>query len=91
MLGKGRQSRIGRGMDLSGGRCASCDQGSVDLVVLGSLQVKHGIGSHLRRLEYDDHKTIAAKLPDDVLLIAAARLDADALDAMLRNQAESML
>src|SRR6266852_7265200 len=83
MLGKGRQARIGRGMDLLGGRRTSCDQASVDLVVLCSLQVKHGIRSYLRGLEHDDHKTIAPKLADNCLLVAAARLDADSLDAML--------
>jgi hypothetical protein len=34
MLGKGRQARVGRGMDFCGDRRASCDQASVDLVVL---------------------------------------------------------
>src|SRR5215204_2797128 len=82
MLGKRRQTRIGPGMDLLGRRRAGSDQGGIDLVVLGPLQVKLGIGAHLRRLKHDDDKTIAPQLCDHRLLVAAARLDPDPLDAM---------
>src|SRR5215211_1481451 len=82
MLGKRRQTRIGRGMDVLGRRRAGSDQGGIDLVVLGPLQVKLGIGAHLRGLQHDDDKTIAPQLCDDRLLVAAARLDPDPLDAM---------
>src|SRR5262249_39486517 len=79
MLRKSRQSRIRSRMDLLGRCGAGCDQGRVDLVVLGSLPLKLGIGAHLRRLEYDHGHIMLAQRGHHLLLVAAARLDADAL------------
>src|ERR1019366_2090546 len=80
MLGKRRQARIRRSMDLlNGGRTLS-NQGGIDLVVLCPLQMKLGIGPHLRGLEHDDLELVTAKMRYDCLLIAAARLDPDPLD-----------
>src|SRR6266545_2721650 len=82
MLCEWRQARIGRGVDFLDRRRASCDQGRVDLVVLGPLQDELGIGPHLRGLEHNDHEAIAAQLRHHGLLIAAARLNADPFDAL---------
>src|SRR5260221_4915810 len=70
-------------MDLPGGCRAGCDQGGVDLVVLCQLQVKPGIGPHLRGLEHDDHDPVAAQLRHHGLFVAAACLDADPHGAVL--------
>jgi hypothetical protein len=83
MLGHWRQTRIRRSMDFLGSRRTGRDQTGIDLVVLGPLQVKLRIGAHLRGLEHDDHKSIAAEPSDYGLFIAAARLDADSLDPIL--------
>jgi hypothetical protein len=65
-------------------RCrAGRDQGGINPVVLRQLQVKLGIGSHLRRLEHDHDEPLAAQPGDDRLLIAATRLDADPSDPAL--------
>jgi hypothetical protein len=67
-------------MDLLNGRRTVGDQGGIDLVVLCQLEMKLGIGPHLRGLEHDDIELVAAKLCHDRLLIAAARFDPDPLD-----------
>src|SRR5450631_631881 len=83
MPGKWCQPRIRRSMDLLGRGRAGSDQGRVDLVVLRPLQMKLGVGPYLRGLEHDDHEAIAAQPDNDLLLVAAARLDADPLDSAL--------
>ena len=83
MLGKWRQAGVGRDMDLFGRCGAGCDQAGIDLVVLRPLQEKLGIGPHLRGLQHYDDKTIAAKMGDDLLLVATACLDADPIDPLL--------
>ena len=52
---------------------------------LGSLQVEHGVGPHLRRLEYDDDETILPKLAHDRLLVTPARLDTNPADLVLHG------
>ena len=80
MLGKRLQPGSGAAWIFLHRRGAGCDQSGIDLVVLGPLQVEFGIGPHLRRLEHHHHEPLAPQLDDDRLLIAAARLDPDALD-----------
>ena len=83
MLGKWGQTRIRRVVNLLGRRRAGRDQGGIDLVVLGLLQEEPGIGPHLRGLKHDHHKAVAAQMRDDLLLVAATRLDADPFDLAL--------
>ena len=80
MLGKWRQTRIRRGMDLLNCRRTVSDQDGIDLVVLCPSQLKTRIRSYLRGLEHDDLEPVAAKLRHDRLLIAAACLDPNPLD-----------
>jgi hypothetical protein len=82
-LSKRRQARIRWRMDLLRSSGTVCDQPRVDLVVLGSLQVEHGVGPHLRRLEYDDDETILPKLAHNRLLVTPARLDTNPTDLVL--------
>jgi hypothetical protein len=70
-------------MDLLGRCRAGGDQRGVDLVILRPLQDEPGIGPHLRRLEHNHYETVTPQLRDHRLLIAAARLDPDPLDAPL--------
>jgi hypothetical protein len=70
-------------MDLAHIRGAGCDESGIDLVVLGSLRVEFGIGPDLGRLEHHDHKPLVPQFGDDRLFVTAARLDADAFDAVL--------
>ena len=80
MLGKRLQPRIGGGVDLLDRGGAGGDQRRIDLVVLGPLQVELGIGAHLCRLKHHHNEPLAPQLGDDWKLIAATRLDPDALD-----------
>ena len=91
MFGKRLQPRIGSGVDLLDRGGAGGDQRGIDLVVLGPLQVELGIGAHLRRLKHHDNEPLAPQLGDDRLLIAAARLDPDALDLWRRSHSSSTL
>ena len=59
MLGKRHQARIWGRMDLLDCRRATRDQGCVNFVVLGTLQVENRISPHLRRLKHDDHEASA--------------------------------
>lgn len=81
MLCNRRQARVRR---IDDGLCvcgAERDQRCIDLVVLRRLQMKFGIGSHLRGLKHDDHEAVTTQLDNDLLLVSAARLDADPFDA----------
>src|SRR5260221_309914 len=82
MLGQPYQTRIRRSVELSNCRRARSDEGGVDLVVLGTLLAKLGVGTHLRGLEHDDREAIAAQSTNNRLLVAATRLDANALDLL---------
>src|SRR5205823_2189541 len=82
-MGKRSQASIRRSMDLLRGCGTLCDQSGIDFVILGSLQMERRVGSHLRRLEYDHYKTILPKMTNHLLLVPAARLDADPIDTML--------
>ena len=82
MIGELDQSRIGRRMNGFGRRRAGGDQPRIDFVVLSALPAKFCEGTHLRRLEHDDLEAVAAQRQDHVALVTAARLDADAFDAV---------
>src|SRR5258708_36251270 len=82
MLGERQQPGIWRTVDLLARSSAGRDQGGIDLVVLGPLQVELGIGANLRGLKHHHDKSLAPQLGNNGLLIAAARLDADTLDTM---------
>ena len=78
-------------MDLAHRRSAGCDERGIDLVVLGSLQVECGIGPDLCRLEYHNHKPLAAQLGDDRLFVTAAGFDPHAFDAVLSQPRQQNL
>jgi hypothetical protein len=61
---------------------AGRNQRRIDLVILGPLQVEHGISPHLGRLKHDD-QPLPPQLGDDSLLIAATRLDPNPFDLVL--------
>src|ERR1700743_1034753 len=80
--GEGREAWVWRGMDildLAGGGTVG-DQGRIDPVVLGPLEMEAGIGPDLCGLEDDDSEAVSAQPDDDLMLAAASRLDADPFD-----------
>ena len=77
MLGKWRQAWIRRGVNLLRRSRADRDQRGVDPVVLGPLQVKLGVGSHLRRLKNNHNKAIAAQRSDGTMIRELVALGAD--------------
>src|SRR5215510_1303799 len=70
-------------MDLLGRCRAGSDQGRIDPVVLRPLAAELGVGSHLRGLEQNDHKSIAAQSRNRCPLVATARLDPHPLGSSL--------
>jgi hypothetical protein len=86
VIGQRHQAGIRWRMDRLGRGRAGRDQVGVDLVVLGPLQMKPGIGPHLDGLKHDHHEPVAAQLGHHSTLVAAARLDADPLHTILTQQ-----
>jgi len=58
------------------------DQHGIDAIALGTAQVQFGEGAHLQRLQHDDRKAGGLQVAGDAPFVAAAGLDADALDAV---------
>ena len=91
LFGERQQSGIRRGMDLLDRGGAGRDQGRIDLVVLGPLQLELRIGAHLCRLKHHHDKSLAPQLGDNDLLIAATRLNPDTLDPMASQPVQQRL